>query len=225
MQISQVSLLSENNEGNVRLFFFATMFGSFFLVISIIAGAPNYNRILIISLCALGVVFLMLGVMWPVMRRYLESRQYGVRLAESLAQLATSGWAWFLLVLFVGGSTAFLAVYNRSTEGAAPILVGLRHIETRIPSTLPQYPYGMQVVVQTDKPISGVIDISCDGPIGDGNFNIVGVSAMVAGANIPQENHNYYIVNIQSPKLLPETPLLIRLYSANSINVEEIQTR
>jgi len=116
MPISQYSLLSEHNEGNVRLFFFATMFCFLSLVISIVAGTENVNYRLVGVLCGIGIVFLILGFVWPPLRRYLVSRQHGIRLAESTAQLATSSWAWFILVMFVAGYAAFFAV-NNSNHG------------------------------------------------------------------------------------------------------------
>jgi hypothetical protein len=61
MPISQRSLLSEHNEGNVRLFFFATMFCFLSLVISIVAGTENFNYRLVGVLCGIAIVFLILG--------------------------------------------------------------------------------------------------------------------------------------------------------------------
>ena len=116
MSISQYSLLSEHNEGNVRLFFFATMFCFLSLVISIVAVTENFNYLLVGVLCGIGIVFLILGLVWPRLRRYLVSRQYGIRLAESTAQLATSSWAWFILVIFVAGYAAFFAINNSKSR-------------------------------------------------------------------------------------------------------------
>jgi hypothetical protein len=108
MPTSQASLLSEHNEGNVRLFFFAAALGFLFPVIPIVFGTPVSNNILVVVYIIGILSLLFLGLIWPKLRRYLESRNYGITLSKSLEDRFTSAWAWLILVMFVGVSTTFV---------------------------------------------------------------------------------------------------------------------
>jgi hypothetical protein len=220
---SSTDLLSAANEAQVRLWFAAAGLGFIFLVISIIS-APGYEKMLVKILSGFAATLFLLAFTWPALRRRLEARQFSARFAASLSHLATSAGAWFFLVFIIGATLTALAVYNRETTPAPPVLVGLRYVESRIPSTIQTLPYGLQVVIQTDKPIQGAIGIKCDGPIGYGNFSFAKSEVTASAGGIPPENNSYFMINIQFPDFLPENPIIARLYSEHSIKALAVQT-
>jgi hypothetical protein len=106
----------------------------------------------------------------------------------------------------------------------APILVGVRYTATKIPSIYPNYPYGLQVVIQTDEPIKAEFSIVFDGPIGKADSRFIGVMVTTdIRTGVPADHPNVYYMSYGSPQLLPETPLVAYIYSKTAVRVEKLE--
>lgn len=122
---------------------------------------------------------------------------------------------------------AFLAFHDERTRIDKPVLVGLRYIDTPTPSTNEQFPYGLQVVVQTDSILkSPTIILVFDGDVGNGTYRIQGaVTSNTLRSGILVDNPNTYLVEIEKPDIRPETPIIFKIFSKSLIKVVDVLLR
>ena len=83
---------------------------------------------------------------------------------------------------------AFLAFHDERTRIDKPVLIGVRSIESRLPSTASNLPYHLKIVIQTDKEIpSPTFLLTFNGVIGSGRFGLSGSFAgTMFGGGFPQ---------------------------------------
>ena len=107
-----------------------------------------------------------------------------------------------------------------------PVLVGIRYSQTRIPSTNPEFPYGLKVVVQTDKTIQlSKIVLAFDGDVGYGDFSIADVGMYHGSAGVGIGRPNIFLAQLKSPEIKPETPMIFKVYSKSAIKVINFATQ
>jgi hypothetical protein len=106
------------------------------------------------------------------------------------------------------------AEQGKSSQPNAP--QSIRFTQKRTPSTDKDFPFGLQVIVQSDVAVSPIsLAIICSSPIGKVNFFIAGQSLyMSVYADVPDpRNHpNIGLVKIGSPALTPASPLLVTFF-------------
>ena len=102
----------------------------------------------------------------------------------------------------------------------APILSGIRIAsQKQISSDDPSFPFGLEVVIQTDVDIIPVkLAVLCDGPIGkgEGGFEGGGAYTMVI-QGLAQGNDHIFIAKWETPAWTPEKPIVVRLFSKSAI--------
>jgi hypothetical protein len=101
------------------------------------------------------------------------------------------------------------------------LVTGLRFIPQAIPSNNADFPFGLKVVVQTDKPLAAPISaaVICDAPIGTGGAAFSRIA--VARSGIPT-NPNAYVFELQSPNMEPEDTITFRLFSKTSLRIRAV---
>jgi hypothetical protein len=105
-----------------------------------------------------------------------------------------------------------------------PVVEHIRYTESRIASSDPSAPYGLQAIIQTDTPIQPVgFKITCDGEITDGNFFVVGQSVMMGVAKGFSQDKKSFLFSFQYPPVKPETPIVVKLQSRTDIRVTKIE--
>ncbi len=101
-----------------------------------------------------------------------------------------------------------------------PILVGIRIAsQKRIPSDDTKFPYGLEVVIQTDTDIEPVaLAVICDGPIGkgDGGFANGGAYTMTK-QGLAKDHENVFIAEWKSPAWTAQAPIVMHLFSEHPI--------
>ncbi len=105
-----------------------------------------------------------------------------------------------------------------------PIVEHIRYTESRIASNDPNAPYGLQAIIQTDTAIQPVgFKISCDGEIAEGDFFVVGQSAMMGVAKGFSQDKKSFLFSFQYPQVKPETPVVVKLQARTDIRVTKIE--
>lgn len=103
-----------------------------------------------------------------------------------------------------------------------PTIENTRLIQKPTISDKAEYPYGLQVIIQSNVVIQPVgFGLECDGEIGDFSFFIAGQTAYMSvqkgiggGAN-----RNVAIIKFGFPPLTPESPMVVTLFSKTQIKV------
>lgn len=106
-----------------------------------------------------------------------------------------------------------------------PALVqNLTFTQRRAPSSTPNLPYGLQVIIQTNINIQPVgFAFECTGEVGNIGFFVAGQGAyMNVQTGIAGEKKNIGFVKFSFPPLAPETPLVVTLLSKEDIRVTKV---
>ncbi len=113
---------------------------------------------------------------------------------------------------------------KKPTQLPPPVVEHIRYTESRIASSNPSAPYGLQTIIQTDTSIQPVgFKITCDGEITDGDFFVVGQSAMMGVAKGFSQDKKSFLFSFQYPPVKPETPIVVKLQSHIDIRVTKIE--
>lgn len=103
---------------------------------------------------------------------------------------------------------------------SSPILTGIRIAsQKQVSSDDPNFPFGLEVVVQTDVDIIPVkLAILCDGPVGKGaaGFEDGGAYTMVI-QGLADGNDHIFIAKWETPAWTPQKPIVVRLFSKSAI--------
>ncbi len=103
-----------------------------------------------------------------------------------------------------------------------PLLSGIRIAsQKQVASDNSNFPYALEVVVQTNVDISPVkLAILCDGPIGEGHAGLEGGGAYtMIREGLAQGNGNIFIVQWETPTWTPQRSMVVRLLSKTAIHV------
>jgi hypothetical protein len=99
-----------------------------------------------------------------------------------------------------------------------PTLENTRLVQRPTMSDKPEFPYGLQVIIQSSVAIQPIsIALECDGEIGDFDYFIAGQSMLMHVSKAI--NKNIASLKIGFPPLTPESSLIVTLYSKNQIRV------
>jgi hypothetical protein len=98
------------------------------------------------------------------------------------------------------------------------------HVERRIPSDNPDLPYGLQIVIQTDKDVSNpALEIDFDGTIGKGRFFLAGQSVMMSVQYGLTQDHKGFILSFGYPTWTPQSPIVVSIYSKEAVQVTGVR--
>ena len=93
----------------------------------------------------------------------------------------------------------------------------IRWVAEAVPSQRNVLPWGLQVTVQTNVPISPThIRIECDGAIGDSDFGFAGPTSAMFNVQVGHRG-NLFELYFGGPAFTPQTPLVVKLYSVAKI--------
>jgi len=99
-----------------------------------------------------------------------------------------------------------------------PTIENTRIVQRNAPSDDPQFPYGLQVIIQSNIVIQPVaIALECDGNVGKVNFFIAGQTVYMGIQT--RINNNIATLRFNYPSLTPESSLVITLLSKSRIRV------
>jgi hypothetical protein len=106
-----------------------------------------------------------------------------------------------------------------------PIVEHIKYIQRRAPSNKPEFPYGLQIIVQTDITLQPVaLAIECDGEINEFGFFMGGQMVyMSVYKGIIGSKNNIAILKFAFPPVTPETPLVITILSKTDVRVKGIK--
>jgi len=106
-----------------------------------------------------------------------------------------------------------------------PVVEHLQFAQRRVPSTKPDSPYGLQVVIQTDVPIEGAgLEIDFDGEIDENSsFFVAGVSAMMSVRSGLTQDRKGFILGFGYPTWTPDHPIVVTALSKQSVQVTAIK--
>lgn len=148
---------------------------------------------------------------------------------DDLKQLAThldDGFTRVVNALGILSKTPKQPVITPSLppQSAAPTVEHTRFTWRVVPSDKPEFPYALQVIIQSDVTIEPVsFAVECTGPVEEVRSFIAGQGAYFNVFNVPSEqNKNVGIVHFTFPPLKPETPLVVTLLSKQDIRVKSI---
>jgi hypothetical protein len=105
--------------------------------------------------------------------------------------------------------------------GPVPTIENTTLVQRSAPSSDPQLPYGLQVIIQSNVVLDPVaFALECDGEVGRVDFFIAGQGAyMNVQKGVAGPAKNTAIVRFSFPPLRPETPLVVTLLSKNQIRI------
>ena len=106
-----------------------------------------------------------------------------------------------------------------------PIMTGIRIAsQKRIPSDDPKFPYGLEVVIQTDANIEPVaIAVTCSGRIGKANAGFSnGGAYTMAKQGFAQDRQDVFLAEWKTPAWTPQDSIVARLYSETAINARSV---
>lgn len=105
-----------------------------------------------------------------------------------------------------------------------PTVEHIRYTESRIASSNPAAPYGLQAIIQTDTTLQPVgFKVTCDGEITNGDFFVVGQPAMMAVATAFSPDKKTFLFSFKYPPVTPETPVVVKLQAKTDIRVTKIE--
>jgi hypothetical protein len=109
----------------------------------------------------------------------------------------------------------------------APGSSGPRYIQSAVRSDRSRFAFATKIVVQTDKTVAAPFEvtITCDGEIGDADWDLVGYREQnPAGpsAQPPEPAGNAFTVRVLSPDFLPEYTVVAVLYSQASLGIKGV---
>jgi hypothetical protein len=94
-----------------------------------------------------------------------------------------------------------------------------------IVSPYAELPYGLQTVISTTVALSPLnIRLDCDGPIGKATWRWTGAfpGAVLSAVNEQIKGNSYYF-RLDTPRFVPEMPVLIKLYSASPLRIVHLE--
>ena len=102
-----------------------------------------------------------------------------------------------------------------------PTIENTRLVQKSVPSNDPQFPFGLQVIIQSNIVIQPVaLALECDGEIGKVSFFIGGQGVyMNVQTGIAGANKNVAVVRFSFPSLTPESPMVVTLLSKTQVKV------
>jgi hypothetical protein len=106
-------------------------------------------------------------------------------------------------------------------EKPLPTIENTRLVQRNFPSSDPQFPYGLQVIIQSNIVIQPVaFALECDGEVGKVSFFIAGQAVyMNVQTGIADSNKNVAIIRFSFPPLTPENPMVVTLLSKTQVKV------
>lgn len=113
---------------------------------------------------------------------------------------------------------------TRPVAGNPPVVEHVRFVERSAPSDQPQYPYGLQVIVQTDvmsQPT--VLEFQFDGEVNDCTFFVAGQMALVNVRQFITGDRRACVLGFSLPSWTPETPIVLTALSKGSVHVVGIK--
>jgi hypothetical protein len=122
-------------------------------------------------------------------------------------------WLGFLLAFALGLALGAVVIASFPTGSS-----GLRYVQSEIRSDRPRFAFATKIVVQTDAVVGAPFEvtISCDGAIGDADWDLIGYREQnPAGpsAQPAEPAGSTFTVRILSPDFLPEYTVAVVLYS------------
>lgn len=165
---------------------------------------------------------------------------WDARLEHWLGKLRHLATPSAVLLLFVGAFVAFDDERTRYQEtkteldaalqelrkiNPQPILAGPRPIEARIASPYQEFPYGLEIILQTDTTFDAPVKIKLvfDGIVGMGDCEIYNVRSISKSSYIDPDRPNVFVTKIDRPSITAKTPIGCKIYSQFAIKVERLE--
>lgn len=115
---------------------------------------------------------------------------------------------------------------SRAKNQPAPMLAHIRIADQKqVVSTLSDFPYAWQVVLQTDQEIAPVaFELICDGNVGRGEANFNGGAVFTQSKSGGMDNApNTFGFEWATPAFTPNNPIIVTLWSKSPLKVLSIQ--
>jgi hypothetical protein len=107
-------------------------------------------------------------------------------------------------------------------RGSVATPVGIKYSTSEIFSEQPEFPYGLRIVVQTDRPRDDAkIVIDTDNAIGRGYGHLVGLHPG-CGKEVLLSDKRRWEYHIASPEFGPDTPAVVELFSDRAIKINSV---
>jgi hypothetical protein len=119
-------------------------------------------------------------------------------------------------------------VESKPTESAPPQVAQVRITTQReIPSRNKEAPYGWEVIIQTNVTLPNILlNLVCTGPVSSGDIlPSMDYTGMTVCSTEVAPDRNVLIARMASPPVVPERPLVVRIYSKTRIRVIELNWR
>ena len=107
---------------------------------------------------------------------------------------------------------------------------GARYIQSAVNSDRPRFAFATKIIVQTDKTVAAPFEvtITCDGEIGDADWDLVGyreTNSAGPSAQPLEPAGNTFTVRVLSPDFLPEYTVVEVLYSKTSLSIKGVDVK
>jgi hypothetical protein len=121
----------------------------------------------------------------------------------------------------LGGKKGKKPTITPPVETPTPAVQHVRFSQRAVPSDKPEYPYGLQVVIQTDVQESRpALEIDFDGPIADdASFFVAGYTVMQNVTTTLSADRKSFAIEFAFPDWKPESPLVVNVKSAQAVKV------
>jgi hypothetical protein len=134
-------------------------------------------------------------------------------------------WLGFLLAFALGLALGAVVIASFPTGSS-----GLRYVRSDVRSDRPRFAFATKIVVQTDTVVGAPFEvtITCDGQIGDADWDLIGYREQnPAGpsAQPAEPAGSTFTVRILSPDYLPEYTVAVVLYSTTSLGIKGVEIR
>ena len=180
-----------------------------------------------LALAAIGVIGLVIGLFLHFSYPNLLSNQEKIVVEDNFRTPSiTPSTSVSLGDMNNNHGTIQVLVNSSSTTIPQPKLANIRIAsQKQIASTNPNFPYGLEVVIQTDVAISPVAFLfKFTGNVGDGNAMPIGLFEQFM-QGVPPGMPDAFFAEWSRPDFIPETPIIVRVYSKNYIEMKTFERR
>ena len=110
------------------------------------------------------------------------------------------------------------------TQQPPPILQHIRFSQSRVPSTLPEAPYGTRVIIQTDISVKRPkVEIDFDGAIHHGDFFMAGRGIYMIKVSTVTNDDKSLVVSCEFPEWTPDAPIVATVESREAVTVTGVR--
>jgi hypothetical protein len=136
-------------------------------------------------------------------------------------------WLGSLLAFAFGLALGGIIIASFPT---APGSSGLRYVQLGVRSDRPRFAFATKIVVQIDKVVAAPFEvtITCDGEIGDADWNLIGYreqNSAGPSAQPAEPAGNTFTVRVLNPDFSPEYTVAAVLYSKTSLAIKRVDVK